>query len=242
MKKTGKIQKAWQPRVATPSLFPEPSLASSKLWQGCRVGLLGGSFNPAHLGHAHISTIALKKLGLHAVWWLVSPQNPLKTAREMASLKTRATSAKKSLTHPRLVTSCIEQSLGTQYTADTLLQLKKRFPKTEFVWLMGADNLQQIDKWDRYKQIFQTVPIAIFDRPAYTVKALRSKAARVFKSYGQVASRPCLPNFKQQAACQPWHFFPIPQVSLSSTMLRSHLGVEWTADSVYESKAESESS
>lgn len=143
-----------------------------------RVGLLGGSFNPAHSGHRHLSEAALKRLALDRVWWLVSPQNPLKPAGGMAPLAERIAAARAIARHPRIVVTDIEARLGTRYTADTLAALTMRFPRLRFVWLMGADNLIQIPQWKHWSRIFNTVPVAIFERPSYSLRALAGKAAR----------------------------------------------------------------
>jgi nicotinate-nucleotide adenylyltransferase len=146
-----------------------------------RIGLLGGSFNPAHEGHRDISLAALAYLDLDEVWWVVSPQNPLKSAQGMASFAERMASAKSMADHPRIRVTDIERRLGTRYTADTLRKLVTRFPSCSFVWLMGADNLAQIASWRDWTRIFHLTPIAVFDRPTYTIKALSSLAARRFR-------------------------------------------------------------
>ena len=148
-----------------------------------RIGLLGGSFNPAHDGHRHISLLAIDRLGLDRVWWLVSPQNPLKPVAGMAPLAQRLARARQVARHPRLVVSDLERELGTQYTIDTLLALRRRLPKVAFVWLMGADNLVDIDQWRRWPVLFNTVPDAIIDRPTYSLKALTSSEARRFARF-----------------------------------------------------------
>ena len=145
-----------------------------------RIGLLGGSFNPAHEGHRHISLLALKHLHLDELWWLVSPQNPLKSTNDMAPFAERLASARAMARHPRIRVSDIESRLHTRYTADTLHALRARFPQTRFVWLMGADNLAQIPRWERWTEIFQSVPIAVFDRATYSYRALAGKAAQRF--------------------------------------------------------------
>ncbi|MDE1900425.1 MAG: nicotinate-nucleotide adenylyltransferase [Alphaproteobacteria bacterium] len=132
------------------------------------IGLLGGSFNPAHDGHLAISLYALKHMECNAVWWLVSPQNPLKPGKDMAALNARMARAEQmTAAHPRLVVTDIETHLGTRYTADTLRALRRRFPHTRFVWLMGGDNLRQIPRWRDWQDIFHTVPVAVFRRPSY---------------------------------------------------------------------------
>jgi len=153
---------------------------SGTLWAGTRVGILGGSFNPAHEGHLYISRLALAALALDWVWWLVSPQNPLKQGTDMAPLAVRLERAAAVADHPRIVPTGVEAALGTRYTADTLAALVDRFPRTRFVWLMGADNLRQLPRWDRWTRIFHTVPIAVFDRPPYSSRVLGGLAARRF--------------------------------------------------------------
>jgi len=146
-----------------------------------RIGLLGGSFNPAHEGHRDISLAAYAYLDLDEVWWLVSPQNPLKPADGMASFAERMASARAMAHHPRIRVTDIETRLGTRFTADTLRKLTRLFPHVRFVWLMGADNLAQIASWRDWTRIFHLTPIAVFDRPTYTIKALTSLAARRFR-------------------------------------------------------------
>jgi len=147
-----------------------------------RIGLLGGSFNPAHDGHRHISLEALKRLRLHEVWWMVSPQNPLKRSTDMAPFERRMSSAELISNHPRIRVTDIERRLGTAYTVETLHALLPRFPNHRFVWLMGADNLVQISSWMGWREIFTMVNIAVFARPSYSRVALSSKAARVMAS------------------------------------------------------------
>lgn len=150
-------------------------------WQaGGRIGLLGGSFNPAHEGHRHISLIALRRLQLDQIWWLVSPQNPLKQTSDSAPLEARLHQAEQIAHHPRIVVTDLENDLGTQYTVDTIAALKRQAPGTRFVWLMGADNLIQFPRWKSWRRIFEQVPIAVIARPGYTIPARSSKPARVY--------------------------------------------------------------
>ena len=147
-----------------------------------RIGLLGGSFNPAHAGHRYISMEALRRLDLDEVWWLVSPQNPLKPEAGMAPFNQRLAHAASVARHPRIRVSAIEAEMGTRYTADTLALLVRRFPAARFVWLMGADNLMQIPKWRDWSKIFKTVPIAVFARDSYDSGALSEIAAHRFRA------------------------------------------------------------
>jgi nicotinate-nucleotide adenylyltransferase len=148
-----------------------------------RVGLLGGSFNPAHEGHLHISGLALECLKLDQVWWIVSPQNPMKAVTGMAPFAVRFREAKKTaIVNQRIVVSDFEAKTSSCYTVETISALKAQFPGISFVWVMGADLLVQLPHWKRWRQLFRTLPIAIFDRPAYSSRALRGRAARHFKS------------------------------------------------------------
>jgi nicotinate-nucleotide adenylyltransferase len=141
-----------------------------------RIGLLGGSFNPAHLGHRRLSLNALRALGLDEVWWLVSPGNPLKPEDGMAPLAVRLASARHVARHAPIRPSAIEAELGTRYTADTLEKLVRLYPQHCFVWLMGGDNLAQFHRWRDWRKIARTVPIAVVARPGYSARAHASPA------------------------------------------------------------------
>ena len=159
-------------------LVPGPSK-----WRGLRVGLLGGSFNPAHEGHLNISRQALGILKLDFVWWLVAPQNPLKNEQELAPFKARLTGAKQLAKHSKIEVSSPEQYLGTNYSHEVVAAIQKTCPHTRFVWLMGADNMVQFPAWRNWKHICQMVPIAVFDRPGYSLKALSGEMAKCFAEY-----------------------------------------------------------
>ena len=149
-----------------------------------RIGLLGGSFNPAHDGHRHVAELALRLLALDQVWLLVSPQNPLKPVAGMAPQGQRLAGARAVLgRHPRLVATDMEGYFGTTYSAHTLEKLRLRFPKARFVWLMGADNLEQMTRWRHWRRIFSAVPIAVLARAPYSRKALAAPAARAMAAY-----------------------------------------------------------
>jgi len=149
---------------------------------GLRIGLLGGSFNPSHQGHVHISETALKTLALDYVWWLVSPQNPLKPAKGMASLDERYAAARRMAGQRRVIATAIERQIGTLYTVDTLTLLKERFSSVRFVWLMGSDNLVQIPQWRDWRHIFSLVPVAVVTRPGTALKARTGIAAQTFSN------------------------------------------------------------
>ena len=143
-----------------------------------RIGLLGGSFNPAHAGHLHISREALKRLDLDEVWWLVSPQNPLKSALHMAPYAERFASAVEITQHDRRIrVNDFERAQGLRYTYETLRAIKARYPRHRFIWLMGADNLAGFHRWQHWKRIPALMPVAIFDRLPFSHTALHAKAA-----------------------------------------------------------------
>lgn len=178
---------------------------------------MGGSFNPAHDGHLFIARLALKRLGLHEVWWLVSPQNPLKSRDDMAPFPQRLASARALTRDRRIRPSDVELRLGTQYTADTLVELRRRCPRIRFVWIMGADNLIGFHRWERASLILHTLPVAIFDRPTYSLRALSSRTARRYKGVR-------LPQGKARtlAARRPpaWVFLHTRRHSASATRIR----------------------
>ena len=141
-----------------------------------RIGLLGGSFNPAHAAHRHISLEAMRLLGLDEVWWLVSPQNPLKPAAGMAPLAARLRSAKAMARHPRIKPMAIEAELGSRFAVDTVAALQRRSPKVAFIWLMGSDIVAEFHRRRRWRSLAQSVPIAVLARPHYVGTGLVSPA------------------------------------------------------------------
>ncbi len=146
-------------------------------------GLLGGSFNPAHGGHRRITRFSIDALGLDEAWWLVSPGNPLKPVKGMAPLSVRLKSAIAQARRAPIVPTAIEQQLGTRYTLDTLRKLKRRYPKRQFVWLMGSDNLAQFHRWKAWRDIARTMPIAVIARPGYNREAMTSPAMAWLRRY-----------------------------------------------------------
>ena len=144
---------------------------------GMRVGLLGGSFNPPHEGHALVTRLALTRLGLNRVWWLVTPGNPLKSPSELAALQERVEAARRLVAGPRVAVTDLEAQIGARYTYDTLAWLACRAPGVRFVWLMGADNLRQFHRWRHWRAIADLAPIAVVDRPGSTLRAMASPAA-----------------------------------------------------------------
>ncbi|MBI37029.1 MAG: nicotinate-nucleotide adenylyltransferase [Alphaproteobacteria bacterium] len=171
-----------------------------------KIGLLGGSFNPAHEGHFYISIEALKRLQLDAVWWLVTPQNPLKSKSETFPIHQRVSSANKVACHPRIHVTTLESRLGTNYTVDTLSRLKQQLPMTRFVWLMGSDNLMQMHYWKRWNKIFNIIPIAVFARETYDFGALAGIAANRYSMNRVPADRVAnLVNREPPA----WTFLPL---------------------------------
>lgn len=186
-----------------------------------RVGLLGGSFNPAHAGHLHIARLALQRLRLDQVWLLVSPGNPLKDPAGMATLADRMRSAQRIADGRRILATAIEARLHTRYTFDTLCALRRRFPRVRFVWLMGADNLVQLPRWQRWEGITRTMPFAVLPRPSYNQRALAGRAAhRLRPALHPARAAPVLAS----SAAPAWTFLPARQNALSATALRANRG------------------
>ncbi len=182
---------------------------------GQRIGLLGGSFDPAHDGHVHITLQALKRFNLDRVWWLVSPGNPLK-AKGPAALDRRMAVARDVMQHPRVRVTDLEASLGTRYTADTLAALTQTYPGVRFTWLMGADNLHQFHKWDRWQMIMGLMPVGVLARPGDRIDARTSVAARAFwqdrlKRSHQLSG----------ATAPAWCFINVPMRNESSSAIRA---------------------
>lgn len=184
------------------------------------VGLLGGSFDPPHAGHVHITKEALRRFGLDKVLWLVSPGNPLKP-RGPAPMQTRIQAAQALMRHPRVEISDIETYLGTRYTAQTLARLHQLYPGVRFVWLMGADNLVQFHRWQDWRQIMETVPVGVLARPGDRVSARLSVAAR---TYGASQLRARQSHLLAKGGAPRWCFVNVPMVDQSSTKLRESGG------------------
>lgn len=180
------------------------------------VGLLGGSFDPPHQGHVHITRQALKRFGLDRVWWLVTPGNPLKE-QGPAALSRRMDACHTIMQHPRVEITDIERHLGTRYTAETLAALQFRYPGVRFVWLMGADNLGQFHHWNEWQSILGRMPIGILARPGEQVRAGLSRAARQYDFARLPAAQARALPF---SPAPRWCMVPGPMVDLSSTAIR----------------------
>lgn len=187
------------------------------------IGLLGGSFDPAHEGHAHITREALKRFGLDRVWWLVSPGNPLKT-RGPADLGARLERARLVMQHPRVEITEIEALLGTRYTAQTLGKLRMLYPGVRFIWLMGADNMAQFHLWQDWRGIMESVPIGVLARPGQRISARMSRAAGLYAPY-RIPGR--FGHMLAHASAPAWCFVNVPMHDASSTAIRARGG--WSA-------------
>ena len=172
---TGKTRTGHDPAVSLPGRFGDR--------RRLRIGLLGGSFNPAHAGHRHVAEVARRALGLHQVWLMVSPGNPLKPAHGMAPFAERLASARRIADGRRVLATGIEAAFGTRYTVDTLALLRRRFPRARFVLVIGADNFCQLPRWRRWRDIVRDTPIAVLPRPGWTRRALAGAAARRLASW-----------------------------------------------------------
>ena len=184
------------------------------------IGLLGGSFNPAHRGHRRLSLAALHKLGLDQVWWLVSPGNPLKAkARDMAPFDARMASAKAMARRAPIVASDLEARLGTRYTIDTVRALVALFPQHRFIWLLGSDTLPEFHKWRDWRDLARLVPIAVLPRPGYDRAA---HAARAMGWLGRFVHRPGQAKRWTQWRAPAIIFLRLPPDSTSATAIRAN--------------------
>jgi len=182
------------------------------------VGLLGGSFNPAHEGHLAVARRALRELGLDQVWLLVSPGNPLKPREGMGAFVHRLASARALADGRRIVATDIEQRLGQRFTVQTVAALRRRFPHVRFVWLMGADGLASLSRWRRWRRLARLVPIAVWPRPGYNRAALRGRAASCLRR-GWVREERARELILHSG--DAWTFLSGPQTGISATALRA---------------------
>jgi nicotinate-nucleotide adenylyltransferase len=196
---------------------PAPSMRGEALMPGMRVGLFGGSFDPPHPGHAHLAETAMRRLGLDRVWWLVSPQNPLKS-RQPTPLGTRIDAVRRIADGPGMVVTDLEDRLGSQRTIDVVKALQMRHPGVHFVWLMGADNLARFHHWARWQDIFKSVPVAVMARPGDPMRTRLARATRIFAASRLRESQCRALPLKSAPA---WTYLTEPLDYHSSTALRA---------------------
>ncbi len=189
--------------------------------EGQKIGLFGGSFNPAHNGHRMVALYALKRLQLDWVWWLVSPQNPLKDKSETGDYGARLAETRRIASHPRFVVSEFEKLAGTRTTAETIDALRPALRRGRFVWIMGADSFADLDRWNDWLDIPSSLPLAVLARPGYSVRALSSRAAVRFEEYRIASSLAATLPFQKPPA---WVFVQMPLRTESSTAIRRRLG------------------
>lgn len=196
------------------SLRARPPLAMP----GQKIGLLGGSFNPPHAAHRLISQIALRRLGLDRIWWIVTPGNPLKSGRNLLPLAERLDLCRAMARDHRIVVTAFEKDLPTPFTATTLSFLRRRYPATRFVWLMGADCLAEFHRWRQWREIFAMMPVAVINRPGHQLHSLASPAARAMQPgrVQEVRAREIL-----RRPLPAWTFLTGPLSDLSSTAIRA---------------------
>ena len=186
--------------------------------RGMVIGLFGGSFNPPHAGHALVAEIALRRLGLDQLWWMVTPGNPLKNKAELAPLATRIKACEALVSDPRIKITAFEQSFGVTYTANTLRLIKAKNPLARFIWIMGADNLRSFHRWQNWRKIAETFPIAVIDRPGATLAYLSSTMAQ---AYSQARVDEDDAGILWTKTAPAWMFIHGPRSTLSSTALRN---------------------
>ena len=185
--------------------------------KGQRIGLFGGSFNPAHAGHRMVALYALKRLQLDCVWWLVSPQNPLKDTKETGEYSARFAHTKQIAKHPNFKVTNLEKQIHSRNTAQTLGALRQAMTKAHFVWIMGADSFADLDHWHNWTQIIETLPIAVLARPGYSVRALSGQAALRYRKYRLNNDQAGLLAKRRAPA---WVFISMPLRPESSTAIR----------------------
>jgi len=188
------------------------------MYEGLTIGLFGGSFNPAHSGHLHVAKAGLRELALDHVWWLVSPQNPLKP--KQPSYESRVATVTALNLSPRMSVSHIESEAGTNYTIDLLRLLKRKYPQTQFVFLMGADNFNQLPLWKNWQEIIATFPIAIIARPGEPVKA---RLGRVARQYADDRIHEERSHILAKMTAPRWTYLTLPLDSASSSVIRAKL-------------------
>ncbi|MEZ5855673.1 MAG: nicotinate-nucleotide adenylyltransferase [Hyphomicrobiaceae bacterium] len=205
-------------RKSLPVRFGSVAVRPPLVQPGQRIGLMGGSFNPPHLAHRAIALVALKRLGLDQVWWLVTPGNPLKGRGDLAPLEERMALSRAMAQDRRIVPTAFEADLPSRFTVATLAHLKLRHPGVRFVWTMGADCLAEFHRWQQWREIFQTMPIAVVDRPGWRLKALASPAAQAF-------ARCRIPEQEARRLVlqgpPAWTMLSGPLLAVSSTEIRS---------------------
>ena len=208
-------------RKSAPLRFGSLGARAPLAGDGQTIGLLGGSFNPPHAAHLLISHIALRRLGLARVWWLVSPGNPLKSRRDLAPLERRLQLCRALVRDPRIIVTGLEAGLASTFTAATLAFLRQRHPRVRFVWLMGGDCLQDFHRWQHWREIFATLPVAVIDRPGTRLSGLAGPAARAM-----LARRWPEARVARLALARPpaWTYLTGPLSPLSSTALRGAAG------------------
>lgn len=196
-------------------IIPNPK--SSSLWKNCRIGLMGGSFDPSHKGHVHLAMQALNKLKLDYVWWLFTPQNPIKQDLQEPSIEKRIITAQNLFQHPKMIYSNIEEAYGTRFTYETIMKAKQTFPNTDFIWIAGMDNTKNFHKWEKWQGLVKEMPIAFFTRPPIKQTIKQTP----LKMYQHVKNIYRAPNqFKKG------HIYWIllgPTIKASSTQIRESL-------------------
>lgn len=203
--------------VAFPALRVPPTA------RGQRIGLFGGSFNPPHKGHRHVAQAALNRLGLDRIWWMVTPGNPLKSVADLPPLRRRVELTRQFADHPRMTVTAFEAAIGTRYSAEVIGYLKRHRPDVRFVWVMGADNLASLHRWQDWEDIMSRMPVAVVNRPGASLSALNAPAARAFSRYRRPES-----EARGLADLVPpaWTFLHVPLEATSSTALRTETASE----------------
>lgn len=205
-------------RTSSPYRFGSMRAKLPLATPGQHIGLLGGSFNPPHEAHRLISEIALRRLGLDRVWWIVTPGNPLKSGAGLAPLAERMQASSRMAGDPRIVVTAFELGLASRFTTATVGFLKRRYPGVRFVWLMGADCLGELHRWKLWRELMSSMPVAVIDRPRFHLRSLAGPASGAFARQRRPESQArLLPQAKPPA----WTFLTGPLSPQSSTAIRA---------------------
>ena len=203
--------------MTRPSIMTPPKLHDTQRWRGMRIGLFGGTFNPPHAGHIHATQIALKYLGLDAVWWMVTPGNPLKTKSNLPDLAIRMEHCRTLVTNPRVLVTDIEKDLGTIRTYETVKALQTHFPTTEFIWFSGTEIAYEFPRWYKWRELQTLIPFAFVGRPTKAGQVRRNS----FKGNNRLHH--IFPMHGMRPALQKGHIYWIfaePLLDISSTQIR----------------------
>jgi nicotinate-nucleotide adenylyltransferase len=203
-------------------ILPKPHRLNARVWHGKKVGILGGAFNPPHPGHFHIAQEALRRFKLDCVWWMVSPQNPLKDTSGPDDFEQRLSLCDSFVRHPKMLTTSIERDLNTPYSYKTVVALKRHFPKTSFIWIAGMDNAALFHRWNDWKALLNIIPFAFFNRPPASLKIMRKRPS-MMRNVKQRTDKHRRSNFRKSKGQEIHWVYRTRALPFSSTEIRKRM-------------------